>query len=297
MSRAVLIDTTKCIGCRSCQVSCKEWNGLPAEKTSLPESGLGMQNPRVLSAKTLVVVTDHEIEDSKSPGGLRAIFAKRQCMHCDDPACVSACPVTAMHKTPEGPVIYDKSRCIGCRYCMWACPWGVPTAQWDSLAPRINKCTMCYDRLGQSLPVARNGQSTNTDRKSSYASKLAEPLCIKQCPAGALKYGERDQLLVEAKQRIATKPGNYVEHIYGEHEAGGTGALYLSGVPFEQIGFHMVQTAALPWVSAVALGAVPPAVIGLGAVLGGIFALRNRSVEVAAAEVAQRTGKPEPTIM
>src|SRR5208282_618742 len=148
----MLIDTTQCIGCRSCQVSCKEWNELPAEKTSLPDGALGMQNPRVLSAKTLVVVTDHEIENSKLPGGLRTIFAKRQCMHCDEPACVSACPVTAMHKTPEGPVVYDKSRCIGCRYCMWACPWGVPTAQWDSLAPKINKCTMCYDRIGQSLP-------------------------------------------------------------------------------------------------------------------------------------------------
>jgi formate dehydrogenase iron-sulfur subunit len=152
---------------------------------------------------------------------------------------------------------------------------------------------MCYDRLGQSLPVSRNGQSTNTDRKSSYASKLAEPLCIKQCPSGALKYGERNQLLAEAKQRIASKPGAYVDHIYGEHEAGGTGVLYLAGVPFEQIGFPKVQTEALPKISAVALGAVPPAVIGVGALLGGVVALRKRSAEVAAEEEAQRTGKPK----
>lgn len=293
MSRAMLIDTTQCIGCRSCQVSCKEWNDLPAEKTSLPDGALGMQNPRVLSAKTLVVVTDHEIDDSKLPGGLRTIFAKRQCMHCDEPACASACPVTAMHKTPEGPVVYDKSRCIGCRYCMWACPWGVPTAQWDSWAPRINKCTMCYDRIGQSLPVARNGQATKDDRKSSYASKLSEPLCVKQCPAGTLKYGERDQLLAEAKRRIASKPDAYVDHIYGEHEAGGAGVLYLSSVPFQQIGFPQVQTEPLPKVSAVALGAVPPAVIGVGAVLGGVFALKKRSAEVAVSEGAKRTDKPK----
>jgi formate dehydrogenase iron-sulfur subunit len=284
MSRAMLIDTTKCIGCRSCQVSCKEWNDLPAEKTSLPAADLGLQNPRVLSAKTLVVVTDHEIEDSD--GRLHTIFAKRQCMHCDEPACVSACPVTAMHKTPEGPVVYDKSKCIGCRYCMWACPWSVPTAQWDSLAPKISKCTMCYDRIGQKVSSTRNGQAITAEQKASHATGLAEPLCIKQCPAGALKYGERAQLLSEAKQRIKkSAPGSYVNHIYGEHEAGGTGVLYLASVPFEQIGFPKVQTEALPHISAMALGAVPPAVIGVGAVLGGVFALKTkRSAEVAKAE-------------
>jgi formate dehydrogenase iron-sulfur subunit len=289
----MLIDTTKCIGCRSCQVSCKEWNDLPAEKTSLPESGLGLQNPKKLSAKTLVVVTDHEITDANAPGGLRTIFSKRQCMHCDEPACASACPVTAMHKTAEGPVVYDKAKCIGCRYCMWACPWSVPTAQWDSLAPKISKCTMCYDRLGQHVSSTRNGQAIPADQKTSHAAKLDEPLCIKQCPAGALKYGEREQLLAEAKQRIKTKPGAYVDYVYGEHEAGGTGVLYLASVPFEQLGFPKVQKEALPRLSAIALGSVPPAVIGVGAVLGGVYALQKRTADVAEAENTKKTGKKE----
>lgn len=131
------------------------------------------------------------------------------------------------------------------------------------------------------------------DQKTQYANKLSEPLCVKQCPAGALKYGERDQLLAEAKQLIKNKPGAYVEHIYGEHEAGGTGVLYLSSVPFEKIGFPKVQTEALPRISAIALGSVPPAVIGVGAVLGGVFALNKRRAEVSAAEETSRTGKAE----
>ncbi len=85
--------------------------------------------------------------DPDSSDGFKQVFAKRQCMHCEEPACVSACPVTALHKHQDGPVVYDKSRCIGCRYCMWACPWGVPTAEWDSLNPSIRKCTHCADRL------------------------------------------------------------------------------------------------------------------------------------------------------
>jgi formate dehydrogenase iron-sulfur subunit len=283
-SSAVLIDTTVCIGCRSCQVSCKQWNGLPAEHTTLPEKNLALQNPKLLSAKTFVLIQQNEIDDAAAPGGFRSIFVKRQCMHCEDPACVAACPVTAMHKTKEGPVVYDASKCIGCRYCMWACPWGVPTAEWDSLAPRISKCDMCYSRSTQQIPAERNGEPMVAAQHQSYAVQMAEPVCAKQCPSGALKHGDRSGLLTEAKRRIRENPGKYVDHIYGEHEAGGTNTFYLSAVPFEALGFPKVQTMPFPHYSEIALGSVPPAVVGVGVLLGGAYKWSQRRAAVAAAE-------------
>jgi len=292
--KATLIDTTKCIGCRSCQVSCKAWNELPGVKTQLPVGNLGLQNPTVLSSKTFVVITYHEIEDDKAPGGLRYVSAKRQCMHCDEPACASACPVTALHKTAEGPVVYDSKKCIGCRYCMWACPFGVPTVEWDKLAPAIRKCTGCYDRIGQPPPALRNGHPLTADESKRFAAAHAIPACVKQCPAGALIYGEREDMLAEGKRRIAAAPARYVKHIYGEKEAGGTGALYLSSVPFRELGFPEVGTESYPARSKVALSAVPPAVIAVGAALGGTYALARRRDEVARKEPPIRKEVPAP---
>lgn len=299
MSKAILIDTTKCIGCRSCQVSCKEWNDLPGEKTLVPRPGLGLQNPVTVSSKTLTLVTYHEVAEESAPGGLKYVFAKRQCMHCNDPACASACPVAALHKTPEGPVLYDSGKCIGCRYCVWACPFGVPTVEWDSLAPEIRKCTFCYDRITQPAPQQRNGKALTPQETERFLGIEAVPACVKQCPAGALAYGERDTLLGEAKRRIQAAPGKYVDHVYGEHEAGGTSALYLANVPFEKLGFPHVHLESYPGfghlkylpiptqsymqISAAARGAVAPSVLGLGALLGGTLALYRRRQEVAQA--------------
>jgi formate dehydrogenase iron-sulfur subunit len=288
MSKATLIDTTKCIGCRSCQVTCKQWNDLPAEKTAL-QPDLGLQNPRKLSASTFVVVQSHEVDDAKAPGGLKYVFSKRQCMHCDEPACASACPVTALHKTKEGPVVYDDAKCLGCRYCMWACPFGVPTAEWDSLAPKIRKCTHCFDRLSQPPPEERNGQALSDDDRKRFAAAHAIPACVKQCPAGALQHGEREDLLKEARARVAAAPGKYVAHIYGEHEAGGTGMLYLSAVPFKELGFPEVGTKSYPAPTKIALGAVPPAVVGVGLALGGAYAISKRKLEVEKAEAKVET--------
>ncbi|HET9555465.1 MAG TPA: 4Fe-4S dicluster domain-containing protein [Anaeromyxobacteraceae bacterium] len=282
--KATLIDTTRCIGCRSCQVTCKQWNDLAGERTKQQPGDLGMQNPRTLSAKTFAVVTYDEVADEKAPGGLHYVFTKRQCMHCEDPACASACPVTALHKTASGAVVYDDAKCLGCRYCMWACPWGVPTAEWDSLAPKIRKCTQCADRAGQAAPDERNGVKLSEEEKKRYAGAYATPACVKQCPAGALEFGNRDELLKKAHARIAATPGKYVDHVYGEKEAGGTGMLYLSAVPFEQIGLMDVGTESYPSRSVAALGAVPPAVIGVGAALGGVYALQKRKEEVAKQE-------------
>jgi formate dehydrogenase iron-sulfur subunit len=263
MGKALLIDTTKCVGCRSCQVSCKQWNDLPAETTVLQGQDLGLQNPITVSGRTFTVVTYNEVSDAKAPGGLKYIFAKRQCMHCNDPACAAACPVTALHKTKEGPVTYESEKCIGCRYCVMACPFGAATAQWHSLAPRIRKCDMCYDR------IVTGGI----------------PACVKGCPAAAITYGDRDKLLALGTKNIKENPGKYHPQIYGEKEAGGTGALYLSSVPFEQIGFPKVQAASFARSSTVALEAVPPAVLGVGVLLGSAtYRIHQRREEVAAVE-------------
>lgn len=273
--KTTLVDITKCIGCRACQVACKQWNDREGEHTEL-EPGLGFQNPVALSAKTYTLITFHELPDEKAPGGLHYLFAMRRCLHCLEPACASACPTTALERQPDGPVTYNASQCIGCRYCIWACPWGVPTAEWDSLTPRIQKCTHCADRAGQPLPLSLNGQALTQEKGARYEETIAVPACVKACPADALEFGTRDTMLQEARNRISKHPGKYVDHIYGEHEAGGTSVVYLSSVPFEQLGFPDVGTKAYPGFSKLALHAVPPAVLAVGGLLAGVYALLKR---------------------
>ncbi|HZX66913.1 MAG TPA: 4Fe-4S dicluster domain-containing protein [Myxococcales bacterium] len=285
-SYAKLIDTTKCIGCHACQVSCKEWNGLDGELTQLQlNPGFGtFQSPTTLSANTYMLITHHEVDDPKAPGGFRDIFTKRQCMHCDEPACASACPVTALKKSDKGPVVYDPAICIGCRYCMWACPFGAISAEWDSLAPKISKCTLCSDRLDPIPPTEMNGEAFSLLEGARYAANFALPACVKQCPADALDWGPKEQMLEKARQRIKTGDGKYIDHIYGEKEAGGTATLYLSSVPFETIGLPKVGNTSYPARSIAMLAMVPRAVIGIGALLGGIYKFGQRKSTVAAAE-------------
>src|SRR5579864_4876753 len=294
MSRGMLIDTTRCVGCRSCQVTCKQWNQLPAERTQLNGDDLGLQNPKTVSARTYTLITYHEVPDAAAPGGLKYIFTKRQCMHCEDPACASACPVTAMHKTKEGPVVYDSGKCIGCRYCILACPFGAPTAEWDSRSPKIRKCNLCYGRLSEPTAHEVNGQEIPEDARARMAAAQAVPACVKQCPAGALEYGERDELLARARQRMAANPGHYIDHIYGEHEAGGTDILYMASVPFRQLGFLEVPPQSFTTHSATALRAVSPAVVGVGALLGATYALHKRRDEVAIHETAPALVQKKP---
>ena len=252
MSSAILIDLTKCIGCRACQAACKQWNDLPAEATNNQGS---YENPPRRSAKTWTTVTFFEIEDEAK---LKWVFAKRQCMHCLEPACTTACIVGALHKTPEGPVVYDDKKCIGCRYCMLACPYNVPTFEWDRPIPYIRKCTFCTDRTA--------------------AGK--EPACVKACPTGALKSGEREALLAEARARIEARPDIYVDHIYGEHEAGGASQLYLSSVPFEQLGFPTLGSEPISRHTDVAMAAVPPTILVVGAAMGGAYWIIKRREEM-----------------
>ena len=212
----ILVDTTFCIGCRRCEWACNDWNknpNQPVEKyeASVTEKNSVFNEVRRTHAGNFTVVNRFEEKD-RDP-----VYVKKQCMHCVDPACLNACFVDAFRKTPEGPVIYNPNVCIGCRYCMVSCPFGIPAYEYFSaFHPQITKCTMCYDRV--------------VDGRM--------PACVENCPAGALIFGSRSELIKTAHQRIDNNPGRYTNHVYGEQEVGGTSWLYLSPVDFNQIGLR-----------------------------------------------------------
>jgi formate dehydrogenase iron-sulfur subunit len=306
MSKGCLIDTTKCIGCRACQVACKRWNGLPAEKTKFFSGAGGYQNPGTLSSKTFSLVTFNETRDAA--GRINWSFAKRQCMHCIDPACASACLVGALEKTPEGPVVYHDEKCIGCRYCMLACPFDVPTFEWEKPVPYIRKCTFCSERLtgpghyaAHRMQVAAdvgdatvNGEPLSEECLARHRGTQRMSSCAKACPTGALQFGEREELLAEARRRIAAERGRYTDHIYGEHEAGGTSMLYLAGVPFEQLGFPTdVGTRPYPLYTKIAMESVPAVMLGVGALLTGVYWVSQRRSEREAQMAAQDAADTE----
>ena len=275
MSRAVLVDTTKCMGCRGCQVACKQANGNEAEHTEFFAKPGGYQNPADLSAKTFSLVTFNEVEDDR--GGLQWVFARRQCMHCLDPSCVSACIVGALTKTEDGATVYDDSKCIGCRYCMLACPFGVPSLEWEKPVAYIQKCSFCDERVHTEAVTEVNGTPLDESGKGHMAAKQSTPACVSACPTGALKHGERDELLREARSRIRENPDKYVHQIYGEKEVGGTSWLYLSAVPFDKLGFRTdLGEKSYPSYTRAANHAVAPAVVGVGAILGGLYWFTNR---------------------
>ena len=292
--KSTLIDITKCIGCRACQVACKQWNDRDGESTEL-ESALGFQNPASLSAKTYTLITSHEVPDSNAPGGLHYAFTMQRCLHCLEPACVSACPTTALYRQSDGPVSYDSDPCIGCRYCILACPWGVPTTDWDTLKPKIHKCTHCADRCDQPAPSERNGTPLTPVEVDKFLEDIIAPACVKACPADALRFGEREEMLAEAHRRMAARPDKYIDHIYGEHEAGGTSVMYLSAVPFEKLGFPKLGNKPYPGFSRFALHAVPPAVMALGALLAGtFFFVKRRTLALAGGHAEEHHHEFEP---
>jgi formate dehydrogenase iron-sulfur subunit len=258
--KALLQDGTRCIGCRACQVACKAWNDLPAESTRF-FGGDGYQNPRDLGASTYTVVG--YTETARADGAPDWVFARHVCMHCQEPACVSACPAAALRKLPTGPVVWDESHCIGCRYCQLACPFVVPKFGFSSLVPRISKCTMCADRLEAGRP----------------------PACAQACPTGAIAFGDRDTLVAEAEARIAAAPDRYVHHVYGKDEVGGTCVLHLSSVPFDRLGYPTnLPTEPMPHYTRWVMDLIPGAVVGLGLVLGGVAAVVRRRMTLADAK-------------
>jgi formate dehydrogenase iron-sulfur subunit len=233
MTAAILTDVTKCIGCEKCVVACKTANHLgddvPRRWTA--DDGLTARN------WTSIV------------RGPQRSYARKLCRHCLEPACVSACPVGAMQKTHIGAVVYDAAKCMGCRYCMLACPYGIPRYEWDMAVPYVRKCILCYDRI-------RVGQ---------------QPACTEICPTRATIFGDRTELLAEARRRIAEKPAVYIDKVWGETEAHGSSVLYVSNVDLALLtGGQPLPNDPLPEKTALAMGAVPYAFCGVLAAMGCI---------------------------
>jgi Fe-S-cluster-containing dehydrogenase component len=220
-----LVDTTLCVGCRKCEQACNERNRLKKPITSFEEMAV-LDQERRMDETSYTVVNRYSHQEAGPPAWSRPqTFVKFQCMHCLDPACVSACIVGALNKQPSGPVTYDVGKCIGCRYCMIACPFQVPAYEYlNPLTPEVRKCIFCYNDIQKGLL----------------------PACAQICPREVITFGKRSELLHLAQWKIRTKPGLYRQQIYGQKEVGGTSWLYLASVPFETIGFPKLGPTAPP---------------------------------------------------
>jgi formate dehydrogenase iron-sulfur subunit len=234
---AVMHDMYRCVGCRSCEYEC-------ASANNLPEPPDDIEPIRKTDDKHRTVINEH----NTSKG---VFYSKVQCMHCNEPACVAACLTQAMYKTREGAVIWRGSKCMGCRYCMVSCPFDIPKFEYFSPNPKIEKCTMCFE---------------------NKVSKGEIPACVAGCPNDALHFGTRRELIREARRRIAEQPDVYNDQIYGEHEAGGTSWLYLSPVPFEEMGFNTsLQKESYPALTKTFLYSVPAIFVLVPALLAGVY--------------------------
>lgn len=241
-ARGLLIDLTRCIGCRACVAACKRLHLFP-----------GTDAATELSAVTFTAMVDRG-ED---------LHIRRLCMHCLTPSCASVCPVGALHKTAAGPVAYEADRCLGCRYCMVACPFNVPRYEWDQVAPRVRKCDLCAARIA--------------------AGKV--PACVAACDPEATVTGTRAALLAEAHRRISENPGTYFPHVYGETEAGGTSVLFLSPVSFATLGFKQgLGGEPLPNLTWAVLEKIPGVLSVGGSLLLAIWWICRRRDEVMQAE-------------
>lgn len=248
MARAILYDSVLCVGCKACEEACSTRWKLPYNDTIAAEEKT--------SAHKLTAVRTF---------GER--FSRKLCMHCIDPACASVCPVAAFEKTSAGPVVYHEDRCMGCRYCMTACPFQVPSYQWSERLPIVKKCDMCADRVS-------TGGVTR---------------CSEACPTEATITGERDELIQIARKRMSESPGTYNKAIYGLQEVGGTSVLMIGAVPFNQLGFRGdLPKQALPQYTWAALKFVPDVVVMGSVLLGGIHWITHRREQVAAAEGGEK---------
>ncbi|MFH0768727.1 MAG: 4Fe-4S dicluster domain-containing protein [Chloroflexota bacterium] len=247
----MLTDITKCIGCRRCEAACNKANNLPPPVTPFTDKSV-FDHVRRTDENTLTVVNRYT--DSRTGG---AVYRKIQCNHCAEPACASACLVGALKKSPDGPVIYNESICIGCRYCISACPFYIPAFEYfDARTPAIKKCLMCYDNR------IRQGEI---------------PACAAECPVEAITFGKRNELLKVARKRIESNPKRYIGSIYGEYAAGGTDWLYISGVPFEELGFPTnLGSKPYPELTKEFLSAVPLVLVIWPALLSALHVFSNR---------------------
>lgn len=242
----ILVDTTRCIGCRACEVACGEEHGMLVPDV-VADGALAQQ--RTPDDKQWTVVNRYETEKGE-------VFVKTQCMHCYQAACTAACPTVAMEQTKKGPVKWNTGRCIGCRFCMVSCPFNMAKFEYHEWNPKIQKCNMCFERVEQ-------GQ---------------KPACVAACPTDALMFGTRIKNLEIARHRIYSHPEDYVHHIYGENEVGGTGYIYISAVPFDQIGFRTdLGITPYPEYTKEFLYAVPMILFGVPAFLLGLNALAGEN--------------------
>ena len=221
----MLYDSTLCIGCKACVVKCREVNKLSPQRTKKDGGLHDMQTD--LDFDTMTVIKLYQNHEGAE--GPPTAFIKQQCMHCIDPACVSACMLGALQKREFGVVTYRPDLCVGCRYCQIACPFGVPKFDFGSATPAIAKCEMCMPRLKQGK----------------------QPACTEVCPRKAIIFGKREALLQEAHGRLARQPRRYFPKVYGEHDAGGTQVLYLNpaGLPFEKVGLPALGDQSVPHLS------------------------------------------------
>ncbi|MFZ5569679.1 MAG: 4Fe-4S dicluster domain-containing protein [Thermodesulfobacteriota bacterium] len=223
-----LVDLTRCIGCRKCEQACNQVNQLPPPEQSFEDPTVLNKNRRP-DEKSFTVVNRYFPGQVDAQNQLVPTYVKIQCLHCQDPACASACIVGALTKTETGSVTYDATKCIGCRYCMVACPFEIPAYEYhDPVTPRVMKCTFCHER------IAKEG---------------GLPGCAAICPVEAITFGKRASLLELAKKRIKDNPAKYIKTIYGEKEVGGTSWMYISGIPFEKLGFIRVPDKPTPTLS------------------------------------------------
>jgi formate dehydrogenase iron-sulfur subunit len=239
----MLIDTTRCTGCQACALACKEANRMPEPETV----------PERLSSSALSFVDTRKLSDEDQ------VFVKRQCMQCVHPACASACTVGALRKTAEGPVIYDSGKCIGCRYCQYACPFGVPTYEWGNVFGLIQKCQFCFQRVAEG----------------------EQPACVAACPNGALQFGKRSMLLAQAHASISSNPDRYVDKVYGEHEVGGTSMLYLSAVPFQALGLPALGDAPASHYAETVMELTPAVALTVATIATGLHFITRRRKPIA----------------
>lgn len=261
-SLGVLHDSVRCVGCRQCEEACNKVNGLPKPEQPFFDASVLDKNRRT-TAKAYTVVNRYD----RVKDGIAPVFNKTQCNHCLEPACASACFVKAFKKAKNGAVTYDASLCVGCRYCMMACPFDIPSYEYDNaLSPKVVKCTMCQPRI--------------------LEGKL--PGCVESCPREALVFGKREDLIKIARSRISRYPKNYVDHIYGEHEMGGTSWMYLSGVAFQKIGMREdLGIKPAPELTSGALSVVPMVAALWPVLLTGVYAITKRKEKIETEEKNQ----------
>jgi len=241
----ILTDVTLCIGCESCVTACKNANNTGED---LPWRW--KRDITDLSAErwTTILRKDNH-------------YIRKQCRHCLEPACVSACLVGALQKTPEGPVIYDGDICMGCRYCMMSCPFDIPRYLWSASIPYVRKCIMCNDLI--------------------KSGELQQPACTSSCPVNATIFGDRDELLSIAKKRIEDNPGKYISKVYGESEVGGTSVMYISDIELDFLGWKKnLGQKPLPQNTWMHLKKVPWLFGSVGILMGGVWWIIERRMKL-----------------